>query len=104
MRGGITNDRFTVGRFTVHGWKSMKINRFEDVEAWQLARELTRMVYRLTKKQAFGRDYGLKRQIQEAAGSAMHVSREEIAKIRSPLASLKPSKNRRATLKEQRVP
>jgi hypothetical protein len=30
----------------------MKISRFEDIEAWQLARELTRMVYRLTKKQA----------------------------------------------------
>ena len=43
----------------------MKIERFEDIEAWQLARELTRKVYRLTKKPGFGRDYGLKRQIQE---------------------------------------
>jgi four helix bundle protein len=50
----------------------MKISRFEDIEAWQLARDLTSKVYRLTKKQAFGRDYGLKRQIQEAAGSSMH--------------------------------
>lgn len=50
----------------------MKICRFEDIEAWQLARELTRMVYRLTQKQAFAKDYGLKRQIQEAAGSSMH--------------------------------
>jgi four helix bundle protein len=50
----------------------MKISRFEDIEAWQLARELTRMVYRLTKKQSFAKDYGLKRQIQEAAGSSMH--------------------------------
>jgi four helix bundle protein len=50
----------------------MKISRFEDIEAWQLARELTRMVYRLTQRQAFGKDYGLKRQIQEAAGSSMH--------------------------------
>jgi hypothetical protein len=31
----------------------MKISRFEDIEAWQLAQELTRMVYRLVKKQAF---------------------------------------------------
>jgi hypothetical protein len=31
----------------------MKISRFEEIEAWQLARELTRMVYRLTKKQSF---------------------------------------------------
>jgi four helix bundle protein len=50
----------------------MKISRFEEIEAWQLARELTRMVYRLTRKQAFSKDYGLKRQIQEAAGSSMH--------------------------------
>jgi len=43
----------------------MKIERFEDIAAWQLARELTRKVYRRTKKPGFGRDYGLKRQIQE---------------------------------------
>ncbi|MGD9303227.1 MAG: four helix bundle protein [Desulfobacterales bacterium] len=50
----------------------MKIERFEDMEAWQLARELTRKVYDLTKKSKFARDFGLKRQIQEAAGSSMH--------------------------------
>ncbi len=50
----------------------MKIERFEDIEAWQLARELARKVYRLTKKPRFARDYGLKRQIQDAAGSSMH--------------------------------
>jgi hypothetical protein len=26
------------------------MERFEDIEAWQLARELTRKAYRLTKK------------------------------------------------------
>ncbi|MDP2815405.1 MAG: four helix bundle protein [Rectinemataceae bacterium] len=50
----------------------MKIERFEDIEAWQLARELTKKVYHLTRKANFEKDYGLKRQIQEAAGSAMH--------------------------------
>lgn len=50
----------------------MKIERFEDIEAWQLARELTRKVYRLTKKSRFAKDYGLKGQIQDAAGSSMH--------------------------------
>ena len=59
----------------------MKIERFEDIEAWQpveslqverLAYELTRKVYRLTKKPGFAKDYGLKRQIQDAAGSSMH--------------------------------
>jgi len=50
----------------------MKIERFEDIEAWQLARELTRKVYRLTKEPRFAKDYGLRRQIQDAAGSSMH--------------------------------
>jgi four helix bundle protein len=50
----------------------MKICRFEDIEAWPLARELSRMVYRLTRNAVFDKDFGLKRQIQQAAGSAMH--------------------------------
>ncbi len=52
--------------------KLMRIERFEDIEAWQLARELTRKVYDLTKKSEFARDFGLKGQIQDAAGSSMH--------------------------------
>jgi four helix bundle protein len=50
----------------------MKIERFDDIEAWQLARELTRKVYGLTKKAKFSRDFGLKGQIQAASGSSMH--------------------------------
>ncbi len=50
----------------------MGIERFEDIEAWQLARELTRNVYRLTNKLPFSKDYGLRNQIQDAAGSSMH--------------------------------
>ncbi|MEA3417365.1 MAG: four helix bundle protein [Thermodesulfobacteriota bacterium] len=50
----------------------MRIDRFEDIEAWQLTRELTRKVYGLTEKAGFARDFGLKRQIQNAAGSSMH--------------------------------
>jgi four helix bundle protein len=50
----------------------MKIERFEDIEAWQLARELTRKVYILSKKADFARDFGLRDQIQNAAGSSMH--------------------------------
>ncbi|MBW1857075.1 MAG: four helix bundle protein [Deltaproteobacteria bacterium] len=41
----------------------------KDIEAWQLARELPRRVYGLTKKAKFARDFGLKGQIQDAAGS-----------------------------------
>ena len=50
----------------------MGIERFEDIEAWQLARELTRKVYGLTKKAKFALDFGLRRQIPDAAGSSMH--------------------------------
>ena len=50
----------------------MRIERFEDIEAWQLARELARKVYDLTKKTRFARDFGLKGQLQDAAGSSMH--------------------------------
>ena len=50
----------------------MRIERFEDIEAWQLARELARKVYTLTRKNQFSRDFGLKSQMQDAAGSSMH--------------------------------
>ncbi len=49
----------------------MAIERFEDLKSWQEARNLVRMVYQLTKKQAFGRDIGLTRQIQTASVSSM---------------------------------
>jgi len=50
----------------------MKIERFEDIEGWKLARKLTKAVYQATKAGEFNRDFGLKDQIQRAAGSAMH--------------------------------
>jgi four helix bundle protein len=50
----------------------MKIERFENIEAWQLARELTKKVYRLSAKERLARDFGLRGQIQDAAGSSMH--------------------------------
>ena len=50
----------------------MKIERFEEIEAWQLARELTQKVYVLTAKKRFTQDFALKKQVQNAAGSSMH--------------------------------
>ena len=38
----------------------MKMERFEDIEAWQLARELMRKVYDLTNKSKVARDFGLR--------------------------------------------
>jgi four helix bundle protein len=50
----------------------MKIERFDEIEAWQLAQDLTKKVYELTKKEKFARDFDLRNQIQSAAGSSMH--------------------------------
>ena len=44
----------------------MKIERFEDIEAWKLARRLTQEVYRLTKKPKFANDYELARRTRAA--------------------------------------
>jgi four helix bundle protein len=49
----------------------MKIERFEDLVAWQKARELTRQIYLMTKKEPFSKDFGLREQIQRAAVSIM---------------------------------
>lgn len=50
----------------------MKIGRFEDVQAWQEARVLTNLVYDVTEVGAFARDFALRNQIRDAAGSVMH--------------------------------
>lgn len=49
----------------------MAITRFEDIQAWQSARELTRMVYAISTQGRFARDYRLRDQIQGAAISVM---------------------------------
>jgi len=47
-----------------------KIERFEDIEAWQKARELRRTVYRFTRTKPFAVDFALVGQIRRAAISA----------------------------------
>jgi four helix bundle protein len=47
------------------------IKRFEDLECWQAARELTKYIYKLTKKDKFRRDFGLVNQIRESSVSSM---------------------------------
>jgi four helix bundle protein len=47
------------------------IERFEDLIAWQKARELTKVIYDMTEKGKFARDFGLKDQIQRATVSVM---------------------------------
>lgn len=47
------------------------IIRFEEIDAWKTARELTRMIYGLTEQGQFAKDFGLKNQIQRASVSVM---------------------------------
>jgi four helix bundle protein len=48
-----------------------KVERFEELIAWQKARELTRKVYAASREGAFAKDFGLKDQIQRASVSIM---------------------------------
>ena len=50
---------------------SSRIEEFEDLIAWQKARDLAREIYRVTQQGAFAKDYGLSGQIQRAAVSIM---------------------------------
>ena len=50
---------------------SDKIEKFEDLVAWQKSRELTKQIYRVTEKESFAKDFGLKNQIQRASVSIM---------------------------------
>jgi len=46
-------------------------NRFEDILAWQKARELCKMLNGFTLKELFSRDFKLVSQIKSSSGSAM---------------------------------
>jgi len=48
-----------------------KVERFEQLIAWQKARALTKRIYETTKCGAFLKDYGLANQMQRAAVSVM---------------------------------
>lgn len=45
--------------------------KFEDLVAWQKARELTMAVYRITASEAFGKDFVLRDQVRRSAVSIM---------------------------------
>jgi hypothetical protein len=48
-----------------------KFSRFEEIQAWQKAREVTLSVYRVSGSGNFARDFGLKDQIRRASVSIM---------------------------------
>jgi four helix bundle protein len=49
----------------------MNVKRFEDLEIWQEARELCRVIFKLISDEPFSKDHKLKDQIWSSSGSAM---------------------------------
>ncbi|MDA0194043.1 MAG: four helix bundle protein [Bacteroidetes bacterium] len=47
------------------------IRKFEDIEAWQEARELSKMIYKVTSNGQAAKDFGLRDQIRRSSGSVM---------------------------------
>ena len=48
-----------------------KITRFEEIESWKKSRELTKSIYRISLKERFFRDFGLRDQIRRASVSIL---------------------------------
>ncbi len=48
-----------------------KINTFEEIQAWQKARELTRAIYKVSSTNSFSKDFGLRDQIRRASVSVL---------------------------------
>jgi four helix bundle protein len=60
-----------------------KIERFEDIQAWQKSRTLVKAIYDVTgKKVKLNKDYGLKEQIRRASVSVMSNIAEGFARRR----------------------
>ena len=51
--------------------KKDRIDKFEDLIAWQKARALTKEVYQISQRGLFAKDFGLSGQIQRASVSIM---------------------------------
>ncbi|MGH7255627.1 MAG: four helix bundle protein [Nitrospirales bacterium] len=51
--------------------QQMRINRFEDIQAWQEARALCKKVYSLSRSGRFAKDFALRDQTRRAVASIM---------------------------------
>ena len=49
----------------------MKIEKFEDLDIWQEARKLSRLIFEITCKEPFCKDFRLRDQIRASSGSVM---------------------------------
>ena len=51
-----------------------RVEKFEDLIAWQKARELTKQIYFVSGNGSFAKDWGLKDQIRRASVSIMSIA------------------------------
>jgi hypothetical protein len=58
-----------------------KIERFEDLIAWQKARRLTRAIYEVTLNGAFAKDYGLSGQIHGPLFQSCRILRRALSVV-----------------------
>ena len=49
----------------------MKIEKFEDLNIWKVAREINQFIYKITLTDKFAKDYRFKDQIKGSSGSIM---------------------------------
>ena len=49
-----------------------KIERFEDLQSWQKGRQLANQIHEFCEHASFAKDFRLRSQIEDAAGSVMH--------------------------------
>lgn len=57
-----------------------KFERFEDIQAWQKARQITRMIYEITGEGLCAKDFGLRDPIRRASVSIMANIAEEFGR------------------------
>jgi four helix bundle protein len=60
-----------------------RIERFEDLVAWQKARALTQSIYKITRERAFAKDIGIVSQVRRASVSIMANIAEGFERNRS---------------------
>jgi len=53
----------------------MKIEKFEDLICWKLARELSKLAYEFTRKSEFNKDFKLVGQMRSSSGSCFPKTR-----------------------------
>ena len=61
----------------------MRVERFEELIAWQKARVMTKSIYMATKRGEFARDFGLAGQMQRSSVSVMSNIAEGFERNRS---------------------